>query len=42
MHTFVSLQVTKLTAAQKSLAKVDKSGMKSLTSFFTNKSKKKS
>ena len=36
------LQVTKLTAAQKSLAKVDKTGMKSLASFFTNKNKKKS
>ena len=39
---YVFLQVPKLTAAQKSLAKVDKSGMKSLSSFFTNKNKKKS
>ena len=39
---YVVLQVPKLTAAQKSLAKVDKSGMKSLASFFTNKNKKKS
>lgn len=30
-----------MTAAQKALAKVDKSGMKSIDSFFATKNKKK-
>ncbi|KAF3825848.1 hypothetical protein GH733_006675, partial [Mirounga leonina] len=32
---------SKMTAAQKALAKVDKSGMKSIDSFFATKNKKK-
>ena len=32
---------TKLTAAQKSLSKVDKTGMKSISSFFGGGAKKK-
>lgn len=31
---------TKLTAAQKSLSKVDKTGMKSISSFFSGRAKK--
>ena len=38
---FVLLQTgSKLTAAQKSLSKVDKSGMKSISSFFGGAAKK--